>query len=145
MNIVLKKILGLDVGTKRVGVAIAEVGGGAQSVRVLGTFARPQNQAQEKVLELIEEYGVERIVVGLPLGANGQRTDQCDDVERFAKRIEKRTEVPMIFMDEFLSSEQAKEQLGVKNPHSFERKKGDIDAVAASIILSEYIKVMKDY
>ena len=68
------------------------------------------------------------------------RAEQCEDVERFARRLKRRSSVKIIYVDEHLSSEQAKQRLGIPEQPSAElRKKGVIDAEAASILLQSYL------
>ena len=134
----MAKLIGLDVGTKRVGVALSDESGKFASA--YASFARPQSEAEQQLLSLIESEQVTQLVVGLPLSASGERTDQCEDVERFARRISRRTAVEVIYVDEHLSSEEAKQRLGIAEQPSPElRKKGVIDAEAASILLQSYL------
>ncbi|MCB0333091.1 MAG: Holliday junction resolvase RuvX [Bdellovibrionales bacterium] len=130
--------ISLDVGKVRVGVALCDASGSV--ARPHGTFLRAQGAAEKQILELIENEQVEKILLGLPLDSHGNQTEQCDDIARFARRLSRRTALPLIFVDEYLSSERAKHRLELKgSPPQEVRKKGVIDAQAASIILQEYL------
>ncbi len=130
--------LSLDIGQARVGVALSDRDG--RLARAYETFPRAQGRAESLILELLEEQKVGKIVIGLPLGEGGQYTEQCEDVARFARRLSRRTDLPLIFVDEYLSSERAKKRLDIQGSPTQEiRKKGVIDAQAASIILQEFL------
>lgn len=131
-------LLGIDVGEKRVGVALSNESETIASP--LAAFSRAKAGAEKEIKELIQKHGVRTVVAGLPLSADGQRTDQCEDVENFCRRLLKRNDIEIMYMDEYLSSEEAKERLGLGgNPSKKEREKGLVDAMSASIILQNFI------
>jgi putative Holliday junction resolvase len=134
------RIIGLDYGTKTVGVAVSdELGLTAQGVE---TITRKEANKLRKTLarieELIGEYGAEEIVVGFPKNMNntvGERAEQCRE---FADMLERRTGLPVVMWDERLSSvsaEQVLKESGVRR----ENRKAVIDKIAASIILQGYL------
>lgn len=131
------RILGLDYGSRRIGVAICdELGMTAQGV---ATIARRNREADLGAIEeLVRRYGVERIVIGYPLRLDGSEGIQCEKINRFIRRLEARLSLPIIRWDETLSTKEAEELLrqGGVRP---EKRKGIVDRVAASIILQGYL------
>ncbi len=134
------RIIGLDYGTKTVGVAVSdELGLTAQGVE---TITRKEANKLRKTLarieELIGEYGAEEIVVGFPKNMNntvGERAEQCRE---FADMLERRTGLPVVMWDERLSSVSA-EQVLIESGVRRENRKAVIDKIAASIILQGYL------
>lgn len=130
-------ILGIDVGSKRVGVAIAD--DQLKLPTPIGTFARARGQAEQEILRLVKDYQVSLLVVGLPLGSRQQETRQCQAVTAFAKRLSKRSELKIVYVDEYCSSTQAEDLLlEVKGRRLSLRQRGAVDAMAATIILDNY-------
>lgn len=123
--------LALDIGERRIGVAVAN--SIARVARPLATLDNDELFAQ-RFRELITEYQPKVVVVGLPRGLDGQDTAQTDYVKEFVKGLN--LAVAPIFQDEALTSVRAKEILE-DSGRSF--KKEAIDALAASIILEDYL------
>lgn len=130
-------LIALDVGDKRVGVAVAH----GAIVTPRDTFDRAQGEAEGKILELIAELGATTLVVGMPYGERGERNEQCEKVEAFCRRLERRTQISIVYVDEYASSAEARELLGITGKRASKqiRKGGMIDAQAASILLQSYI------
>jgi putative Holliday junction resolvase len=128
-------ILGLDVGEKRIGVALAD---GLLAIP-LTVIDRAEEEADlERVLALAEEHGVKRIVVGLPLSLDGSIGWQAEKVISFSRALSKSTNVPIDTWDERLSTVAAERQLldaGVKR----EKRRMRRDATAAAIVLQAYL------
>ena len=130
--------LGLDVGRKRVGMALYQPEQGA--VVPLPAIDRAGKRAEQEVLKLTEKHSIALILVGVPLSASDQQTEQAQDIEAFVHRLGRRCQVPFDRCDEFLSSEEAKELLGLTgNPDREVREGGFIDTVAACVILQRYL------
>jgi putative Holliday junction resolvase len=131
------RILGLDFGSRRIGVAICdELGMTAQGVAVI--VRRNREADIEAIDEMVRRHGVERIVIGYPLRLDGSEGIQCEKINRFIRRLEARLSLPVIRWDETLSTSEAQELLrqgGVRR----EKRKGIVDRVAASIILQGYL------
>lgn len=126
--------LGLDVGDKRIGVAICDVA--APFPAPLMTLEANPNLASQ-FEELIKKHKVEAVVVGLPRNQSGSRTAQTDRVEKIVKLLKITENVSVYWQDESLTSVKAEEELQRrKKPFS----KGDIDALAATYILDDFIK-----
>lgn len=134
-----ENILGLDVGTKRVGVAL--IYKGSSIPEEVGTFERGGKGAEKKIMDIIVAKEIHKLVVGLPLLRDNSESPQSNRVRQFIKRIVARTNIEIVFQDEYLTSEEAKERLINRglSPSDFE-KKGRIDSMAACIILEQYIE-----
>ena len=128
-----QNILSLDVGEKRIGVAIADT-----SVRIAVPFETIEVDGHEigAIARIAITERAEIIVVGYPRNQSGEPTAQTQYVEQFAKGLQ--GIVPMIvFQDESLTSVMAEQQLiAHKKPYT----KGDIDSQAAAIILTDYLE-----
>jgi putative Holliday junction resolvase len=134
------RVLGLDYGSRRIGVAVCdELGITAQGV---GTVVRKNRDADLAAIAVfIERFGVERIVVGYPVRLDGSEGIQCEKVNQFIRRLQTRFTLPVIRRDETLSTKEAEELLretGVRR----EKKRGIVDRLAASIILQGYLDAL---
>ena len=134
------RVLGLDYGSRRIGVAVCdELGMTAQGV---GTVVRKNRDADlGAIAAFVERFDVERIVVGYPVRLDGSEGIQCEKVNRFIRRLQTRFTIPIIRRDETLSTKEAEELLretGVRR----EKKRGIVDRLAASIILQGYLDAL---
>jgi putative holliday junction resolvase len=131
-------IVSLDVGERRVGVARCLEG--ARHVEPYRAFPRGGGRAEQEIIKLINELPATLLVVGSPLSAAGARTPQCEKIEAFCRRITRRVSIELVYEDEYLSSEEAIEQLNF-SPADIQRHRnsGVIDTVSASIILKRYL------
>ena len=128
-------ILGLDVGEKRIGVALAD---GLLAIP-LSVIDRTGEAADvEQLLALAREYGAERIVVGLPRSMNGSIGRQAEEVLAFSGALAQHVDIPVDTWDERLSTVAA-ERLLTDTGMKRERRKGKRDAMAAAIILQAYL------
>jgi len=127
-------ILALDVGERRVGVALAS--SIARLPAVVTTIDRREHDAYEVIAKLVKEHGVSTIVVGLPRGMQGQDTAQTDYCRDFAAELEEAVGMQVVMQDEAATSLEAEEYLKkLGKPYA----KGDIDAYAAVIILRDWL------
>lgn len=127
-------LLALDVGGVRVGVARGDT-----VVKIASPFTTLEVDGTEyqKLREIVEQEGVEVIIIGYPRNQSGEPTDQTKAVERFAEPI-KNFGLPIVFQDESLTSVLAEERLKARRkPYS----KADIDAEAAALILQDYLEM----
>lgn len=128
------KVMALDIGTKRIGVAISDfllmLANGHSCVE-----REPENKALETILKIAKDNKVEKIVVGVPLNMDGTHGSQADDCKSFASKI---NGYEIIFEDERLTSEQAEENLRNKKI-DFRKNKGLVDIESACIILEQYL------
>lgn len=128
-----KSYMGLDVGEKRIGVAVAH--GGVRIAVPLETIEVDGSES-ERIKQLVQAEGIATIVVGYPRNQSGEATAQTAYVERFAESISG-VASELIFQDESLTSVIAENQLiATGKPY----RKGDIDAKAAALILQDYLE-----
>lgn len=131
------RILGLDIGQKRIGVALSDpLGITAQGLTVI--VYETMAGALDRLVELCQEHGVTRIVTGLPLHMSGDRGEAAEKVERFAAAIRKRTGLPVEFMDERLTTRAAERTLIAANVKRRARKEVR-DMLAAVLILESFL------
>jgi putative Holliday junction resolvase len=130
------KVLALDVGERRVGVAISDESG--RLARPLTTIARASKREDfAAIARLIEENGVDRVIVGLPRTLRGEEGAQAGRVRRYAEALSATIAAPIAFQDERFTSIEAEERLAASSRKR--RVKGEIDAAAAAIILQDYL------
>lgn len=131
-------MMGLDVGDKTVGVAVSdELGISAQPLTIIRRTESIKKDLAE-VRRLVEEYAVERIVIGLPLMLNGTVGVQAQKVEEFAEGLRRRVRVPIVMWDERLSTSEIERML-ISDDQSRAKRKEVVDKLAASIILRSYM------
>lgn len=128
-------ILGLDVGDKRIGVALANV---LLAIPLTVLDRAGEEADMEKLLALAREHGAERIVVGLPLLMNGSIGMQAEKVLAFSRALSEHVDIPVDTWDERLSTVSA-ERLLMDTGMKREKRKGKRDAMAAAIILQAYL------
>lgn len=134
------RIMGLDYGSKTVGVAVCDpLGITAQGIE---TITRKQEnklrQTLARIEELVKEYQVDEIVVGLPKNMNNTMGDRCEKAIEFGKMLERRCGLPVHMWDERLTTIEAERCLmesGVRR----ENRKQYVDKIAAVIILQGYL------
>jgi putative Holliday junction resolvase len=142
------RILALDYGRARIGMAIADAEIGLP--QPLGTLERiNRNEDMRRLRGLVKEHEVRQIVVGLPLRLDGTRGDMAEEAARFGQRVQKQFGLPVEMVDERLTSWEAErlleEQQGrtIHAPSGKKKKKGNekagVDAMAAALILKEYL------
>lgn len=135
------RIMGLDYGAKTVGVAVSdELLLTAQPVETI-TRARETKlrQTLARIEQLMEEYQVEKVVIGLPKKLNNEEGDRCEKTREFAKMVEARSGLEVDFWDERLSTAEANVVLEAGSVAK-EKRKAYIDKMAASIILQGYLE-----
>ena len=131
------KVIGLDVGTKRIGISKAD-----SSVKIAVPYGMVAVDGSEfeKIEKLSKIYGTDFFIVGLPRNSKGEETAQSKYVRNFAKNL--KTKIPSAkikFQDESLTSVLAKENLKNKKG-GINRKRGDIDTEAAVLILQDFLE-----
>ena len=137
------RVVGLDVGEKRIGVAVSDLTGTlARPVGVVQTSGLDRDAVDRASAEIArlaaEEDGVATIVVGLPRHLDGRASDMTPRVEAFASRLGNRTALPVHLQDERLSSREAESRLAVREKDWRVRKK-KLDAAAAAVILQDFL------
>lgn len=137
------RILAIDVGERRVGLAISDPT--ASLARPLETIERAGSLKTlvTRVANAIgrlqrEEDGLERIVIGLPRRLDGTPTAQTSRVRAFAEALDARIRMPIVFQDERLSSREAESRLAVTE-RDWRKRKPRLDAASAAVILQDYL------
>lgn len=131
------KTLALDMGSKRIGLAISDDE---------GTFAFPSGKLERKgrtqdldaLARLIEEKEIKRVVIGVPLHMSGRQSKGADAARAFAKDLETTAGLTVDTLDERLTTVEA-ERVLTAGGRSAKKQKTVVDSVAASIILSTYL------
>lgn len=137
------RILGLDFGSKTVGVAVSDaLLITAQSVETIRREKENKlRQTLARIEAIIEEYQVEKIVLGYPKNMNDTEGVRCEKTMEFKEMLERRTSLEVILWDERLSTVEADEILmesGVRREH----RKAYVDQLAAAIILQGYLDTL---
>ena len=128
-----RTIIALDVGSKRVGVAVASLI--ARLPRPLTTLDRERDFLIElQNLLSVEEAGA--LVVGFPRGMQGQSTLQTEAIQDFVKELREHVTLPIVFQDEALTSNKAEAELEARGRNY---SKADVDALAATYILEYFL------
>lgn len=131
------RVLGIDVGTHRIGVALSDPTGViAQSLTVIPRTG--WQAALAELRDLVAGHGVERIVVGLPLRMDGTEGDAARQARAFAQRLRAAVGVPVEMQDERLSTAEAERAMVAADVRR-ERRQMRRDAVAAALILQRYL------
>jgi putative Holliday junction resolvase len=131
------RILGLDVGTKRIGVAVSdELGWTAQGIMTL--LRRNGESDLKKIHEIAEQYGVEKVVVGIPKSMDGSLGPQAKMTLGFVQDLREVLEIPIITWDERFSTLEATKML-IGAGVSREKRKRTVDMTAAILILQSYL------
>lgn len=133
----LLRILGLDYGEKRIGVAVCdELGMTAQG---LPTLSRKTKKHDLEMLgQWIRNYAVEKIVIGYPLRLDGSEGIQCEKVNRFADLLSKSFSLPVVKWPETMSTKEAEEIL-ISSGVRWQKRKEKVDRLAACLILQSYL------
>jgi putative Holliday junction resolvase len=123
----------LDVGSQRVGIAVASLA--ARLPRPLTTL-RQDASFWQSLKEIIETEDAGTLVIGLPRGLDGQSTAQTAAIETFAADLRQHVDLPIHYQDEAVTSKQAEAELEARGkPY----QRGDIDALAATYILEDFL------
>ena len=135
------RILGLDYGSKTVGVAMTDALG--MTVQPYKTIQRDREsklrQTLSEIAEIVEQYQIKKIVMGLPLNMDDTEGDRAAKTRDFAEKLKLRVAVPIEFTDERLTTMEAEEILEQSGIPRSEQKKV-IDQVAAQLILEQYLR-----
>jgi putative holliday junction resolvase len=133
------RVMGLDVGTKTVGVALSdELGWTAQGLETLKINEGENEFGFNRLGEIIKEHNVSRIVVGLPKNMNGSVGPRGEACQKYASELEVRFNLPVILWDERLSTIAA-ERVLLEADVSRKKRKQVIDKMAAVMILQGYL------
>lgn len=129
------RTLALDIGTKRIGVALAD---GVVSIAVPYRVIEADGNEIDTIVRLMDLEAVSTLVIGYPRNQMGGETPQTQYVKDFVARLPEHIQEKIIYQDESLTSVHAEERLkAAGKPYA----KGDIDMVAASLILQDYLEL----
>lgn len=131
------RLLGLDIGDKKIGIAVSdELGFTAQGI---GIIVRTSDKDDiKKILDYVESYGVEKVIAGLPKNMNGTEGPQSELVRSFCEKLKKSLKVDLEYWDERLTTVAAEKVL-ISADVSRKKRKGVIDKIAAALILQSYL------
>ncbi len=135
------RVLGIDVGRRRVGLAISDP---TQTLaRPLRTLTVTDHDRIDRVAEVItalaqEDDGLAAVVVGLPVRLDGTENEQTKQVALFIAGLRARVEVPLVEADERLSSRDAESRLAIQE-RDWRKRKEKLDAAAAAVILQDFL------
>jgi putative Holliday junction resolvase len=136
------RLMGLDVGSHTIGVAISdELGITAQGLKTIRR--KSPGQDLEELTAIIRQFGIGRIVVGLPRNMNGTLGEQAQNVLRWAKVLKKETRLPVVTWDERLSTVAATRIL-LEADLSRKKRKKTVDKLAAVLILQGFLDHRED-
>lgn len=132
------RFLGLDIGDKRIGVALSDPTKTLASPMMI--LERSTDKfAIDSILQIVYDRDVQRIVIGLPRSMNGRIGHQAEKVQSFAEELRQQTDIPIEYRDERLTTVTAvrlKQEASKRKPN----KKTKYDAMAAAIILQDYLE-----
>ncbi len=126
------KIMALDVGTKRIGIAISDY---LHIIANRHSYIPRDNTSVNKIVNIAKENNVKKIIIGVPYNMDGTQGSQAQDCIDFAAQIQG---FEVVFEDERLTSETAEENLKAKKIN-FRKDKGLVDVESAGIILEQYL------
>ncbi|WP_077614634.1 Holliday junction resolvase RuvX [Caenibacillus caldisaponilyticus] len=138
------RIMGLDYGSKTVGVAVSDaLGLTAQGIETIRYEQHKKHELFQRLEALIKQYGVERLVVGLPKNMNGSVGERGRESAAFADQLKKRFGLPVELSDERLTT-MAVERMLIDADVSRGKRKKVIDKMAAVLILQNYLDQMRN-
>lgn len=130
------RLLGVDHGDRRIGLALSDpipmIASPLKTLTVNDT-----QEAIDAILEIVKEYNVVLVIVGLPIGMKGQETAQTKHVKKFANNLIKNG-IKVALQDERLTSVSAKRSI-IEQQKKTNKNKGLVDQIAAAILLQQYI------
>lgn len=139
------RVLGLDFGSKTVGVAVSdELMLTAQGLEIIRRESPNKlRRTLARIAQLTEEYQAERIVLGYPKNMNGTEGERCEKTKEFAELLKKRTNLPVELWDERLTTVEA-DRIMMETGVRRENRKQYVDEIAASLILQGYLDSLKN-
>ena len=134
------RIMGLDVGSKTVGVAISDpLGFTAQGVEIIKIDEEAGEFGFERLAELVKEYKVDKFVVGLPKNMNNTSGPRVEASQSYGEKIKELFQLPIDYQDDRLTTVQAERMLVEQADVSRNKRKKVIDKLAAQLILQNYL------
>lgn len=137
----MERILGLDVGDKYIGVAVSDLLQlTAQGLKTIKRVGKKKDFLELE--EIIDEYDIKKVVVGLPKNMNGTIGPQSEKVLKFGEKIKNKFNIDVIYIDERMTTMSA-ERILIEGNVRRENRKQYIDKIAASFILQSYLNGSK--
>ncbi len=134
------RIMGLDVGSKTVGVAVSDpMGWTAQGVEIVRISEIDEEYGYDRILELIKEHEVTKVVIGLPKNMNNSIGFRAEASMNYAKGLKELIDIDIDYQDERLTTVQAERMLVDEGNVSRKKRKKVIDKLAAVILLQNYL------
>lgn len=136
----MKRYLGLDLGTKTLGVAYSDLMGfTAQSLEIISIDSANNNFGLKRLKEIVKEYQIDEIVLGYPKNMNNTIGVRAKASEVFKEKLENKFKLPVHLIDERLSTVAANRVLVKEADVSRRKRKKAVDKLAASFILQTYL------
>lgn len=149
----MTRLIALDVGEARIGIAVGDASGFLASPYATLSVTRNEQQTWAEIQRAIDETDAEELVVGLPISLDGQIHAQGQRIQSFAERLRSHITIPLTFWDERLSTVGAQRLLMQRGQDEGERRHSrggrqrgkkrrrgqEIDALAAAVILQDYL------
>lgn len=134
------RILGLDIGEKRIGVAVSDPRASVATPLVVLDSAAAQRDGTD-LSRVVDDYEIELVVVGLPLSLDGTEGPQARRTRTIAEKMARFLRVPIAYQDERLTSSEAKRRMRESGASEREMR-GSVDMVAAAVLLQAYLDQM---
>ncbi|MEK3797877.1 Holliday junction resolvase RuvX [Peribacillus sp. FSL H8-0477] len=133
------RTMGLDLGTKTIGVAISDaMGWTAQGLETIKIDEAQKNFGMKRLRQIIDEHEVTKIVLGYPKNMNGTIGPRAEASESFKEHLENKFKIPVFLWDERLTT-MAAERVLIDADVRREKRKGVIDKLAATLILQGFL------
>ena len=138
------RYLGIDLGSKTVGLAMSDMTGTiASSFKTIFFNNEDYNSTIDEIKNIVNEYDVKKIVLGLPKNMNNTLGERALITTEYKKLLEDNIDIPVIFMDERLTSVISNRVL-IEADMSRKKRKKKVDSIAAQIILQDYLDKEKN-
>jgi putative holliday junction resolvase len=135
----LRRILAIDYGRKRIGLAISDEL--RLTARPLATLTRTNRRNDfRRLREVCREHEIARIIVGHPVHMTGEAGSMADEAARFAERLKKEIGIEVELLDERLTSWEAEQTVGKTRSSSRRKRREPLDDVAAAVLLRDYLE-----
>jgi len=136
------KIMALDIGKTRTGVAMSDLSESlASPVGIIESYQ--MEKLIVGVIKMVEQYNIEKIIVGLPIKADGQVGEMGEMINEFVRLLKLRIEIEIEFLNEAYTTVIAVKKLH-ENKKNSKKQKSLIDAAAAAVLLQDYLDTMKN-
>ena len=134
-------VAGLDVGDRRIGIAATDPTATLASPRTT-LERRSWAEDRERLCRLLRDLGAALVVVGVPLNADGSAGEQAQKARRFGRRLAGACGLPVVFWDEWMSTQEAQEALRTAGRRRGARRR-TLDAASAAVILQRYLEAQR--